>query len=133
MQKKSQKIRGITGVVITVLLLLLLIFFTLYGDDIYKKITPKVPVTAPTETYLKEYALIEPGYLTEDGSLYLVASESGFSRTIYRIRKQKVEICGVAEVFGKIMIPQKTVMGCYIVTDPKAAEGLKDGDKVQLK
>lgn len=132
MQKKGKKITGIISIAVTVLLLMVLIFFTIYGGKVYERITPAVSVTDANMIYRQDYVLIEPEYLTEDECVYLVSAESGFSRTIFRIKKQKVEVCGIAEELGKPMILREEVKGCYIVTNPEAAKDLKDGDKVLI-
>ena len=70
--------------------------------------------------------------MTEDGCVYLVEAESGFSREIYRIRKQFVGECDIAEKSGLLMLPGDIVPAGYIVSDAQEAQKLKDGDKVLI-
>lgn len=81
------------SVITMLVLLLIIVFFTIFGKNIYECITPKVLVTevnASTTINNISYLIIPRTALTEDGCVYLVSGEQGFSRMIYTVKKQMV-------------------------------------------
>ncbi len=122
------------SVLCAALLLLLLIFFTLYGNRIYEYITPKVKVRViqATVTYGgSEYVTIPREALTEDGSVYIVTSEQGFSRTLYYVHKDKVSFVELPEIDqSSVYVSSGVRRGDRIVVEPEENLSLEDGDRV---
>ena len=121
------------GACIVSVLFLVLLFFTFYGNAVYEKITPKVESVKLNQMVFKEekeYCPIDNDAFTEEGELYVITAESGFSRTIYRLEKYRpVEVMEDAEQNRKLVAADE-VHGKRIATEP---EGLKEGMKVLLK
>lgn len=136
--KRKEKWSRIFLIAVTVLLFLLLVFFTLFGDAVYKRITPEVTVQKfnMVEMDGKRYACIPKEALTKERCIYLVTSEQGFSRVIYRIWKYQVESVENASDPAFCLIPmekrQEKSSG-LVVVKPEEAADLKEEEKVQLK
>lgn len=121
------------GAGIVSVLFLVLLFFTFYGNAVYEKITPKVEsIMINQMVYIdeKRYCPIDNSAFTEDGFIYVITAEAGFSRTIYRLEKYRpVEVIEDEEQNRKL-IPAREVHGKRIATMP---EGLKEGSKVLVR
>lgn len=123
------------GGAITVLLFLVLLLCTFYGDKIYVKIFPEVPVQRmKTVRYSEEnYISIPKSAVTEESTIYVVTSEQGFSRTIHRIREVSIEYIKNEETPSEYLTATRLPTGCFIVTEASLAGNLKDGDKVLIR
>lgn len=123
----------IIGVGIVSVLFLVLIFFTFYGNAVYEKITPKVEslkINQVVRIDEKRYCPIENSAFTEEGFLYVITAESGFSRTIYRLEIYRpVEVIEDEEQNRKLVAASE-VHGKQIAAVP---EGLKEGSQVLIK
>ena len=120
----------------TILLFLLLVICTVFGDKIYAGITPEVPVQRAENVMNEdgeEYVCVPKGAVTEENTIYVVASEQGFSRTIYRIREMVIEYMQNENMITEILVVTKIPSGSFIVTEPEKADGLCDGDKVLIR
>lgn len=136
--KRKEKWCRIFLVVITVLLFLLLVVCTLFGDAIYKRITPGVTVQRfnMVEVDGKRYACIPKEALTKERCVYFVTSEQGFSRVIYRIWKYQAELVETASDPAFCLIPmekREEKSSGLVVVKPEEAADLKEEEKVQLK
>lgn len=123
----------IIGVGIVSVLFLVLIFFTFYGNAVYEKITPKVDSLNLNQIVLmeeKRYCPIENSAFTEEGFLYVITEEPGFSRTIYRLEVYQPMDVIEDEGQNRKLVAASEVHGKRIVTVP---DGLKEGSKVLLK
>lgn len=136
--KRKEKWSRIFLIAVTVLLFLLLVFFTLFGDAVYKWITPEVTVQKfnMVEVDGKRYACVPKEALTKERCVYFVTSEQGFSRVIYRIWKYQAESVENASDPAFCLIPmekrQEKSSG-LVVVKPEEAADLKEEEKVQLK
>lgn len=130
--KKKKHTGSLILGILSGLLLVVLLVCTFYGDEVYRAVTPKVRAEYLNSVYREKYYLVDKKSMTEDGCVYLVEAESGFSREIYRIRKQFVGECSIAEKSGLLMLPRDIVPAGYIVSDAQEAQKLKDGDKVLI-
>lgn len=131
-RNKKKRVSSVILGILSGLLPVVLLFCTFYGDEVYQAVTPKVQAEYLNSAYSEKYYLVDKKCMTEDGCVYLVEAESGFSREIYRIRKQFVGECDIAEKSGLLMLPKDIVPAGYIVSDVRKAQKLKDGDKVLI-
>lgn len=123
----------IIGVGIVSVLFLVLIFFTFYGNAVYEKITPKVESLKLNQIVLmeeKRYCPIENTAFTEEGFLYMITKESGFSRTIYQLEIYQPADVIEDEENNRKLVAASEVHGKRIATVP---EGLKEGSRVLIK
>ena len=124
------------GGTITVLLFLVLVICTFYGDKIYEKIIPKVPVQKVKmirHEDKKNYIVIPKSAVTEKGTIYVVISEQGFSRVIHRIQEVSIELINNEEKSSEYLTETPLPMGCFIVMEYSSAGRTKNGDKVLIQ
>lgn len=118
----------------TAALFLLLIIFSLAGDHIYNRITPRVTVLRLRGQSVwegRKCIQVPDEALTDEKELYIVTSEQGFSRTVYQIWKKEVEYIEDPGDSSKILIFTKLPANCsMVVSRPESAQGLADGDQV---
>lgn len=134
--EKSHKKRNVWLFVPTILLLLLLAICTVFGDEIYTWITPEVPVQRAERVMDEdgvEYVCVPKCAVTEEHTIYVVTSEQGFSRTIYRIREMVIEYMQNENMITEVLVVTKIPSGSFIVTESEKADGLCDGDKVLIR
>lgn len=132
---KKKKNAWLAGAV-TAVLFLLLVFFTLTGDRIYNRITPKVPIknlSGWNERDGERYVMVPREALTAGNAVYIVTSSQGFSRTIYRIWKKEVEYIENPSDLSTVLVSTRLPDRCMVVTQPESAQGLADGDQVLLQ
>lgn len=118
---------------VTAFLFLLLVFFTLAGDRIYNRITPRVAAQRLQGRVVWEggqYARVPREALTAGDEVYVVTSSQGFSRTVYRIWKQEVEYIENPSDSSVVLVSTGLPDNCMVVTRPESAQGLADGDQV---
>lgn len=135
MEKLHRK-RNIWLFITTILLFLLLVFCSVFGDEIYIWITPKVPVQRAENVMHedgKKYICIPKRAVTEEETIYVVTSEQGISRIIYRIQEIAIEYIENEYVTSEVLVVTKIPAGSFIVTEPEKAEKINDGDKVLIR
>jgi hypothetical protein len=120
------------------LLLLLLIFFTLFGGRIYELITPRVEVMRLNSYYKKDneiYIRIPKAALTEDGCVYIVSAEQGFSKVLYYVHKKDLDYIELPDADNAYVYATKKQIaeGAMIIVEVKQSRQFKDGDKVIVK
>lgn len=119
----------------TILLFILLVFCTVFGEKIYTWITPWVPVQR-TKTLMyktgEEYICIPKNAVTGKNTIYVVTSEQGFSRMIYRIWEFEIEYMDNEYESSEVYVLTEVPQGSFIVTDPGTVKKMKDGDQVLI-
>lgn len=124
------------SVIVTVAFFLLLVVCTLFGENIYTWITPKVSAQMP-KTIMHEdgelYTRIPKGAVTAENTIYVVVSEKGFSRKIYRIREVEIEYMENEMDPSELLTGTRLPQGSLIVTENPEKKGLKDGEQVLIQ
>lgn len=126
------------GVTITLFILLLLIFFTFFGDALYKHTTPRVQV-ANTRTVVfngTSYKEVPASALIADSGIYLVVAEAGFSRTIYRLQYCPVSYCLLPELglgMDAVYVEAELLSTSMVVVAAEETNWLKDGAHVLIR
>lgn len=124
------------SVIITVAFFLLLVVCTLFGEDIYTWITPMVSVQMPKTVMYEDgerYTRIPKGAVTAENTIYVVMSEKGFSRKIYRIREVEIEYIENATDSSELLTGTTLPQGRLVVTENPEKKGLKDGEQVLIQ
>lgn len=113
----------------------LLIVCSIWGEAIYRRVTPEVPVKRVQEVTRgeKKYIQVSRSALTDDSKLYYVVSEQGFSRTIYRVYCIEPDYMLSDFDDSQILVKTRLPRGCMVVSKPEKAIGLPDGSKVLPK
>ena len=135
MKKAYMRWTGWISVVVTTLLFFMLVFCTLFGDELYTWITPEIPVQRAKTTMRmdgEKYICIPKSAVTEKNTIYVVTSERGFSRIIYRIHEIAIEYIHTENSTSEVLIITRIPQGSFIVTEPWRAEKLQDDDKVLI-
>lgn len=124
---KTKIVRGFS-VGITTGLLVLLVVCTLFGDRIYHAITPSIEVSKSRQNLLdgERYIEVPVDAVTQDGILYYLSAEQGFSRTIYRLKKVTVENERISPNEGSILVKADIPSGGLVVKNPELVQNLQD-------
>lgn len=120
------------------LLLLLLIFFTLFGGCIYELITPHAEVMRLNSYYKKDdeiYLRIPKTALTEDGCVYIISAEQGFSKVLYYVHKKALDYIELPDADNEfVFVTKKQIAeGTIIISEVNQNRQFKDGDKIIVK
>lgn len=81
------------SLVIFILFFGIVIFFTLTGNAIYDWITPEVSIAMVNRTIIHDgmpYYKVSEDVLNEDGTVFEIVSEFGFSRELFYLRKIEI-------------------------------------------
>lgn len=124
--------------VFAALLLLLLILLTISGGRIYEWITPDVEAIRLNRYYNKgdeRYIMIPKSALTDDGSVYVIASEQGFSKQLYYVHKKTLNYIELPEADGAfVYVTTKEIASGSMIINPIDSEmHFEDGEKVIIK
>lgn len=143
MEKEKKRVRGFYkiwgkrfSVIVTAAFFLLLVVCTLFGEKLYTWITPSVSALMPKMAMYEsgeKYTQIPKRAVTAKDTVYVVISEAGFSRKIYRIKEVEIEYRESEEDPSGVLVTTRLPQGCLIVTESLEGKCLKDGEKVLLK
>lgn len=121
-------------ILICALFFVVIVYFTINGNDVYQKITPKVSVVGAhyrTDAGSGRYFRIPKDALTLDHTVWGLTSTQGYSMTIYRIVEIKID--GIAFRDEDYVYFSESINGATSILRNAAdvnRMGLTAGDKV---
>lgn len=124
------------SVIVTGAFFLLLVVCTLFGEKLYTWITPMVSVQMPKTVVYEDgerYTRIPKNAVTAENTIYVVMSETGFSRKIYRIREVEIEYIESETDPSEFLAITRLPQGSLVVTENPEEKGLKDGEQVLIQ
>jgi len=131
------------SVIVAFLLLIMLIFFTFFGDEAYRFITPKVKTSQVSGAQINKtlYSCFPKSALVDGEYVYIIMQEQGFSMTLNTVHKQKVSLINFSKEEkeqyyiddSQCFVDAKELrMGTLIVSELDDNTEFEDGDRVVL-